>query len=243
MYPSKMDRNNYCGLCMECVKTCPYGNMTVNLRPICSDTKLKGYDEAWKAFIMLTLAIAYSVTYLGPWGFLKDWANIAEVGNWAGFFTYAFLLWAVALVVVPGLYSLAVWLGRQFGGPHNASKKDIFLGFVYPLVPLGLFAWMAFSLPLVLVNGSYILMVLSDPFGWGWDLFGTANLAWTPVVPHWTPYTQIPLLLTGLYLGIKTGLLHARRLFPEPGRAFWAFAPVAVLLTGFVTLFLTLYVG
>ena len=71
VYPSKLDRNNYCGLCMECVKTCPHDNMTVNLRPFCSDTKLKGYDEAWKAFIMLALAIAYSVIYQGPWGVFK----------------------------------------------------------------------------------------------------------------------------------------------------------------------------
>jgi hypothetical protein len=243
MYPSKMDRNNYCGLCMECVKACPYGNMTVNLRPLCSDTKLKGYDEAWKAFIMLSLAMAYSVIYLGPWGFLKDWANIAEMGNWAGFFTYAAALWALALLVVPGIYAAAVWLGRGLGGPHTASWREVFLGFVYPLVPLGLFAWMAFSLPLVLVNGSYILMVLSDPFGWGWNLFGTAHIAWTPIFPQWTPYTQIPLLIIGLLYGLKTGFAHALRLFRAPRRAIRAFSPVALLLTAFVVAFLCLYTG
>ena len=24
-----MDRNNYCGFCMECIKTCPHDNMTL----------------------------------------------------------------------------------------------------------------------------------------------------------------------------------------------------------------------
>ena len=243
MYPSKMERNNYCGLCMECTKGCPHDNMTVNLRPFCSDTKLKGYDEAWKAFIMLTLAVAYSIIYLGPWGRFKDWVNIAEKGNWAGFLTYAAGLWISALVLIPGLYYSAIRMGRWLAGPHTASPKEIFLGFVYPLVPLGLLAWVAFSFPLVLVNGSYILMVLSDPFGWGWNLLGTAHVAWTPVVPHWTPYIQIPLLLVGLYYALKTGYAHALRLFKGRSQAIQAFAPVAILLTGCVLAFIRFYGG
>lgn len=243
MYPSKMERNNYCGLCMECIKTCPHDNMTVNLRPFCSDTKLKGYDEAWKAFIMLFLGLAYSVIYLGPWGLLKDWANVAETHAWRGFGLYAAALWLGALVVLPGIYYGAVRLGEKLAGRHSVGRKELFLSFVYPLAPLGLLVWVAFSLPLVLINGSYILMVASDPFGWGWNLLGTAALAWTPVVPHWTPYIQVPLLLLGLTYALKTGYQHALRLFPQAGQARRAFAPVALLLTLLVLGFLRLYAG
>lgn len=243
VYPSKLDRNNYCGLCMECVKTCTHQNMTVNLRPFCSDTKLKGYDEAWKAFIMLSLALAYSVIYLGPWSFLKDWANIAEKKDWAGFAIYAAALWATALAVVPALFHLAVRAGLRLAGPGGPPAKEVFLGFVYPLVPLGLMAWIAFSFPLVLVNGSYIMMVISDPLGWGWDLFHTAGLAWTPVVPHWTPYLQVALFCVGLFYALRTGLSHAERLFGDRARAAKAFSPVAGLLLAIVAGFLFLYVG
>src|SRR5512142_658047 len=104
LYPSKLERNNYCGLCMECVKTCTHDNMTVKLRPFCSDTVLKGYDEAWKAFIMLALAATYSVLYQGPWGFFKDWANIAETHNWGGFGIYAAALWTSSLVLIPAMF-------------------------------------------------------------------------------------------------------------------------------------------
>ena len=241
--PATMDRNNSCGLCMECVKTCPHDNMALNLRPFCSDTKLKGYDEAWKAFIMLSLALAYSIIYLGPWGFLKDWANVSESGEIGGFLIYTVGLWAGALVVFPGIYALAVWAGRRLAGPHEASAKEIFLGMVYPLVPLGLLVWVAFSLPLLLVNGSYILMVASDPFGWGWDLFGTATMAWTPVAPEWVPYLQVPILLVGLAYALKTGWDQARHLFPTDKQAVRAFSPVAVMLAIVVVSFLKLYAG
>lgn len=243
LYPSKLDRNNYCGLCMECVKTCTHDNMSVNLRPFCSDTKLKGYDEAWKAFIMLSLATTYSVIYLGPWASLKDWANISESRNWAGFLTYTAILWAGALVLVPGIYAAAVHLGRRLAGAHQVPFKDAFLAMAYCFVPLGLLAWVAFSFPLMLVNGSYILMTLSDPFGWGWDLFGTGHIAWTPVVPHWTPYLQVLFLLIGLHYALKTGYSGARSIFGADSTALKAFAPVAVLLAVCVSSFLFLYVG
>jgi hypothetical protein len=244
LYPSKLERNNYCGLCMECVKTCTHENMTVKLRPFCSDTVLKGYDEAWKAFIMIALAATYSVLYQGPWGAFKDWANIAETHNWAGFGTYAAALWTSSLVLIPAMFMLAVQAGRTWTRSEGAAPfKDVFLAFSYPLVPLGLLAWVTFSLPLVLVNGSYILMVASDPFGWGWNLFGTANIHWTPLVPHWGPYLQVPLLLTGLYFALKTGKAHAVRLFGHGAAALKAFTPTATLLTGFVVFFMWLYVG
>ncbi|MBI2821436.1 MAG: 4Fe-4S binding protein [Acidobacteria bacterium] len=242
MYPSKMERNNYCGLCMECVKACPHDNMTVNLRSFCSDTKLKGYDEAWKAFIMLSLATTYSIIYLGPWGFLKDWANIAESRDWGGFLAYTAALWVSALLLIPAIYYAAVWIGKRLAGSDEVSFKDAFLGLAYPLVPLGLLAWIAFSFPLMLVNGSYILMTLSDPFGWGWDLFGTSHVTWTPIVPHWTPHIQVLFLLVGLFYALKTGYAQARKLFGGEA-AVKAFAPVAILLTACVSCFMWLYGG
>ena len=243
MYPSKMARNNYCGLCMECVKACPHDNMTVNARPFCSDRKLKGYDEVWKAFIMLSLAATYSVIYLGPWAVLKDWANAPQSGKWAGFFTYAVVLWTSALVLIPAIYSGAVRLGQLLAGRRDIPFKDALLALAYPVVPLGLLVWVAFSFPLILVNGSYILMTLSDPFGWGWNLFGTAEIGWTPVVPHWAPYIQVVLLLVGFYWALKTGYEHAEQLFGKGWVAAKGLAPVSVLLGICVISFLVLYVG
>ena len=46
------------------------------------------------------------------------------------------------------------------------------LRLAYILVPVGIFAWIAFSLPALMVNYNYILSVVSDPLGLGWNLFG-----------------------------------------------------------------------
>jgi len=242
-YLGDMDRNNYCGLCMECLKNCPYDNVTLRLRPFASDTTLKGYDEAWKAFIMLTLALVYSIVLLGPWGAVKDWANVSEAGDWASFLLYAGLIVVGALVAFTALYSGTIWLGKKLAGLDRLGTKELFIRYAYTLVPLGLLAWIAFSVPLVMVNGSYILTAASDPMGWGWDLLGTGDFPWTPLWPHWVPYVQIPLLLIGLFYSIKRGCEIGLSLTQEPIRAVKSMTPVSVLLIIVTGIFLRLYVG
>lgn len=243
MYPSKMDRNNYCGLCMECIKTCPHDNMTLFARPFCADTRVKGYDESWKAFIMVTLAMAYSLTLLGPWGTIKDWANPSETGQWGGFALYAASLWLAALILLPGLFYAAVRLGRRLVPKPAVGMKELFLGFSYVFVPLGLLAWIAFSVPLIFVNGSYIVSVISDPMGRGWNLLGTASFPWTPFFPEFVPYFQVPLLFLGLYFALREGYRFAQAQFGEGWIGVRAFAPTAILI-GFITAaFLRLFVG
>jgi len=241
--PSRLDRNNYCGLCMECVKACPNGNPTVQARPFCADTAIRGFDEAWMALIMITLVVAYSVTLLGPWGTIKLWANVTEVGNWAGFALHAAVIWFTALVALPGAWFLAAGLGRRLAGRPEVSAKELFLRYSYTLVPLGLFAWAAFSLPLMMVNYSHITSSLSDPLGWGWDLFGTAGQRWKPLLPELIPYLQVPLLLAGLTIALLKGGSIARSLFPDRRSAARSLLPHGLICTAFTLLLLRLYVG
>ena len=227
----KMERNNYCGLCMECVKSCPNDNITLYSRPFAtSDILIKGYDEVWKACIMLVLAISYSVVLLGPWGELKDWANVAEVGDWAGFSIYAATQALAALVVFPFLYYVSIVVSRWYSKAEHIPIKELFLKYSYMLVPMGLLAWVAFSVPLLMVNGSYIISVTSDPLGWGMDLFGTADFPWTPLMPAWVPWIQAPILLLGLYYGVRGGYKAGVLLFSDRRQLVRSLAPPTALL-------------
>lgn len=242
-YPSRLERNSPCGFCLECVKACPHRNMGVFVRPPFAERRLEGWDEAWKAYLMLALALAYSVVYLGPWGGLKDAANIGESGDWAAFGAYAAVLWALALAVVPGLHVGAAWLGRRLAGADRVTVRRAALAGAASLVPFGLLVWIAFSIPLVLANGSYVVAAASDPFGWGWDLFGTARLPWTPVLPHWTPWLQAVLVLGGQAAGLRSGWLESLDVFAGRRQALAGFVPTALLLTLTTVLFLRLYAG
>lgn len=238
-----MDRNNYCGLCMECVKSCGIDNIGLYWRRFSGDKQIKGYDEAWKAFIMLCLAFVYSVNLLGPWGKFKDWANFTESGKWLGFLGMSAFIFLLCLGIFPTIYYLFIlWTKRLVRG-SDLGLKNLFIKYSYTFVPLGLFAWIAFSLPLIMVNGSYILAVISDPLGWGWNLFATANLEWRPFLPHWVPYLQMPILLAGLYYSLRSLYEIGAGIFSSPKELRRSLIPLSLLNLGITLVFLKLFLG
>jgi polyferredoxin len=249
--PWRLQRNAYCGLCTECLKTCPKDNVAVNLRPFGSDLFVergRGLGEAYNALIMLTCALLYSAIFLGPWGWLKDWAGVTSISGRA---LYAGVFLAVNLLVVPGLFLLATALSKRLSAVRGVSLKQLFINHSYALVPMGLSMWIAFSFSFIFVNGSYALSIISDPFGWGWDLFGTRSFPWTPVLIGLVPYLQVATLIAGLvfsiYVAYRIGQQHSanesQTTCGEPRRTIRGLIPVAAFLAVVTVAFLRLYLG
>jgi polyferredoxin len=241
-YIGKMNRNNHCGFCMECLKSCPKDNIGIFLRPFGSDRHLKGYDEMFNIMIMLVVAIAFSITMLGPWGFIKSAANVTESRQIIPFLTYIALIWLSSLVIFPGLFFLSArFSNRLIGQP--ASHRVMTLCLSYILIPVGIFSWIAFSLPSVMVNYSYVLSVLSDPLGLGWDIFGTANYPFSPFHPEWVPMIQGILLLIGLYLGLSRGFLAIKHIVNDPVKSAKAMIFPSLFALFVINVLLKLYMG
>jgi len=85
----------------------------------------------------------------------------------------------------------------------NMRVKEVFLSYTGSLLPLGLFLWIAFVIPMLFVNITFIEQSASDPFGWGWDFFGTANIPWHQFLPQYIPWFQAIMILTGLYISLR----------------------------------------
>ncbi len=210
LYPGALKKNTYCGLCLECLRTCPQDNVAFNLRSFAADLYQTGgrkLDEAFKAFIMLGAALIYSAVMLGPWGVLKSAAYNVGSPQW---WIYAASFLVGVFGVLPGAFLIAVALGRKWSRTQEPLKRS-FVTMAYTLAPLGLTAWIAFSIAFAFTNLSYVWPVLSDPFGQGWNLLGTANAAWTPYLTALVPALQAVVLIGGLgWAG-----LTARRLAVE----------------------------
>ena len=192
VFPGGLTKNTYCGLCMECIRTCPHDNIAVNLRPFSADLAKPStrMDEAFKAFIMLGSAMIYAGVLLGPWGMLKDAAYNVGTSAW---FIYAIIFLAIIFVVLPGLFTLGILKTKS-----PLPLKQRFASLATVLIPLGLMFWVAFSLSFVLTNASYIIAALSNPLGLGWNLFGTANTAWQPMLTSILAPAQTLALVGGL---------------------------------------------
>lgn len=196
VFPPGLTRNTYCGLCMECLRTCPSDNIDIRTRPLGADLAEPSpkLDESFKAFVMLGSALIYAGVLLGPWGGLKSAAF--HVGS-AAWLIYAVGFLSIIFLLLPGLFYLAVRSAASLAGAR-IPLRSMFGELSTALIPLGLMFWAAFSLSFVFANASYIVMTLSDPLGWGWNLFGGASLSWRPVLEWLVTPAQTLALAAGL---------------------------------------------
>jgi polyferredoxin len=197
VFPGGLTKNTYCGLCMECIRTCPHDNIAINLRSFSTDLAKPStrMDEAFKAFIMLGSSMIYAGVLLGPWGALKDAAYNVGTSAW---FIYAAAFVGIIFIIMPSLFALCI---SRF--ENLKTFKKCFAALSTSLIPLGLMFWVAFSLSFVLTNATYILASLSDPLGLGWNLFGTLDAAWQPMLTS--------LLASGQTLALVGGLVWSAR--------------------------------
>jgi polyferredoxin len=242
VFPGSLERDAYCGLCTECLKACPRDNIAVNLRPFGADllvAKGRSLDEAYKALIMLAGALLYSIVLLGPWGWLKDCANMATIPSGTA---YVMGFVAVSVAGVPGLFWLAT-LGARAAAGLSVPARRLFVDYAYSLVPLGLTGWIAFTAGFLFVNGSYVVAVSSDPFGWGWDLFGTRGLLWRPILTSAVPVLQTGVLLVGLVCSIIIAYKIGRQHTSSDIRAWRGMLPISAFQAAAMLAFLWLYLG
>jgi hypothetical protein len=97
------------------------------------------------------------------------------------------------------------------------SDRSLEAEFVLSLVPVALVYAVAHYFTLLLVQGQYGLRFASDPFGYGWDLFGTADFApnIAPLAPNTVWYVQIGALVAGHVAGLAVAHDRAVTLLPE----------------------------
>jgi len=82
---------------------------------------------------------------------------------------------AATFVLLAGAFLAAVRLGQHLAGDQAPLARAAGL-LVWSIVPIALAYHIAHYLTALLVDAQYALVALSDPFGRGWDLVGTAHM-------------------------------------------------------------------
>ena len=131
-----------------------------------------------------------------------------------------------APVTLAVLFFSAVLAGAWLAGERKSEGLfRLARHLVYSIVPIAVAFHAAHYLTLMLINGQYLLVVLSDPLGRGWDLFGTADWHVTAsflnnidsVETIWIAQTLI--IVVGHCIGILLAHMIALRHFSSPHRA------------------------
>lgn len=116
------------------------------------------------------------------------------------------------IVLVAGAYLAAVRVAERM----VADKRPLAAEFLLGLVPIALVYAVAHYFTLLLVQGQFALPLASDPFGYGWDLFGLAsyqpNLA--PLSPNTIWYVEVAALVLGHVAGLVVAHDRAIQILP-----------------------------
>ena len=157
--------------------------------------------------------------------------------------THTFMLaaFAVAFVAIFWLTSWITlhWITRGRGSDASARRltaSETACSFVLTLVPIAVAYHLSHYFSLLLTAGQFIIPLASDPFGWGWNLFGTAgykvNLAVVSPYVFW--YGSVMLIVLGHVIAVYLAHLASLRLFGR--HALLGEVPMLILMVAYTTL-------
>jgi hypothetical protein len=136
-----------------------------------------------------------------------------------------------------GVFSVFVWTVRTMTR-CTLSVRQLVLDFAMTLVPIAFVYHLTHYYTLLLEQGGQLLRLVSDPFGFGWDLFGTSNATIAPMMLDvgniWL--TQVALIVFGHIVSVYLAHVEALRIFSSPVRAAISQLPMLVLMMVFTNL-------
>jgi hypothetical protein len=139
------------------------------------------------------------------------------------------------LITSPFIY-LTIFLTFVAAAKILARTKytvlELSLRFALSLIPIAIVYHITHYYPTLLEMGPQIVRLISDPFGFGWNLFGTANLAIPPVMVGagviWI--SQVVLIVAGHVVSVLLVHIEALRIFPSTRDATASQLPMLFLM-------------
>jgi hypothetical protein len=152
---------------------------------------------------------------------------------------YYFWQWSMLFLspfVYLAVYLAFIWLMKRFVG-SDRPMRELALEFTFSLVPIAFVYHVTHYYTLLAGQAPAMVQIVSDPFGWGWNLFGTARQTVEPfIVPaDWVWHSQVALILVGHVVSVYLAHARALELFPRARHAVWSQLPMLILMVAFTT--------
>jgi hypothetical protein len=193
---------------------------------------------AWPGLWFFATVMIGTVTYDGASG--TDWFRAITGGLGESLAGSTFLLVATVNVVALAYY-LACAVAARFD-PGGRPTREVAQRFAHTLVPIGLAYAVSHYLTLIMFEGQQLVAAISDPFGLGWDLFGTAGYRVEFFIRSSTPIwlAQVAFIVGGHLVGVV--LAHDRSLQDfgrDAARSQYAMLVLMIALTSLGLLILS----
>ena len=214
------------------------------LRPFGAGLLARGpASPSMTAFVLLLLStVLYDGVLDTPQWAAAEGAAVDLLGGGEG---AALVVRSIGLVglwlfFLAGFVGVAAVMSRFAGGICSAREMARHLALT--LVPIVIGYHLAHYLLLLLVQGQYLVPLISDPFGFGWNLFGTAGYRVDIAIvgARFAWYTAVTAILLGHIFAVGLAHLEVMRMLPERRAALRAEAPLTALMVAYTCLSLSI---
>jgi hypothetical protein len=212
-----------CVDCYECFARAAPEDRQLNVRPWAVGLSLT--EEVTPDRLVFVIFVLASVAY----------HSLADTSLWATLFGATLFSKTLGLIALP-LVFLAIYLGviklSQIFGYGYVPVGVLATAYVYSLVPIAIAYQVAHYYTYLLTQGQTIIRLVSDPFGWGWNLLGTSayKIDASFITPNFVWYSQILLIIAGHVIAIYFAHVAALRLLGDPRLAMRSQYPVLGLM-------------
>jgi hypothetical protein len=194
-------------------------------------------STATAAFVVLALA---TVTFDG-FQDTPTWINIQNSAidlaeSWGG--NPLDTIGTIGLILVPLLFGVVYlgfsWAIRQLAGT-NASVVDVARVFVFSLVPIALAYNLAHFISLLILQGQLIIPLISDPFGFDWNILGTADyrLNLNAINARVVWYISVSAIVVGHIVSVYVAHIISLREMPDHASALKSQYPMLALMVSY----------
>ena len=214
-----LDRDGGCVDCYECFEGSQ--NRELNLRPFAMGL---GRDEPVTNDLLAVVVVLLATVTFDGFSATSAWVDFQSAvvnavgGSTSQVFngltladTLGVLLFPVGFLVVYLFFSQMMAQTSQ----EPIGVLELARIFAYSLIPIALAYNIAHFITLVLIQGQLLIQLVSDPFGFGWDLFGTVdytiNIAIINARVVW--FLSLAVIVVGHVLAVYLAHIVAARTF------------------------------
>jgi hypothetical protein len=153
------------------------------------------------------------------------------------FYRWQWLMMLVSPFIYLAIYMAFIWLAKAISR-SPLSVRELALQFAFSLIPIAFVYNVTHYFTLLVSQGPFIWPLISDPLGFGWNLFGTKGTYIQPFLLDagviW--HTQVGLILFGHIVSVYLAHVEALKVFPTNRQATLSQLPLLLLMVFLTTI-------
>ena len=207
------------------------------LRPIASGLLDARYRFDQLCFLILILSV---VSFDGLISTLF-WYDVIGIDAFGGSGRYDVIYVNTAGIIVSFLAFFSIFY--SFVAISRAITKtdittlDLAQKFVPALLPISIVYHLAHYSAYFFLNGQLIIKLISDPFGFGWDIFGTSSYEIVRTIDFILLWNyQVAVIVIGHILSVYIAHRISLRVFKDSKKSILSQAPILLLMVGYTIL-------